>query len=97
MPPGLRGGPQTRDQRGAGLAASNAMTAYLTADYDALLAAGLTVTPVRGAPPTSGQPAEELPPENSWHGGDYGFTASNEMLFTPNFLLAPRALSEMNW
>ena len=27
----------------------------------------------------------------------YGFTASNEMLFTPNFLLAPRALSEMNW
>lgn len=26
----------------------------------------------------------------------YGFTASNEMLFTPNFLLAPRALSEMN-
>ena len=27
----------------------------------------------------------------------YGFTASNEMLFTPNFLLALRALSEMNW
>ena len=27
----------------------------------------------------------------------YGFTASSEMLFTPNFLLAPRALSEMNW
>jgi hypothetical protein len=26
-----------------------------------------------------------------------GFTATNEMLFTPNFLLAPRALSEMNW
>ena len=30
-------------------------------------------------------------------GRDYCFTASNEMLFTPNFLLAPRALSEMNW
>ena len=30
-------------------------------------------------------------------GRHYGFTASNEMLFTPNFLLAPRALSEMNW
>src|SRR6185295_7603034 len=26
-----------------------------------------------------------------------GLTASNEMLFTPNFLLAPFALSEMNW
>jgi hypothetical protein len=30
-------------------------------------------------------------------GGIYCFTANNEMLFTPNFLLAPRALSEMNW
>jgi hypothetical protein len=27
----------------------------------------------------------------------YDFIANNEMLFTPNFLLAPRALSEMNW
>jgi hypothetical protein len=26
-----------------------------------------------------------------------GFTASSDMLFTPNFLLAPWALSEMNW
>ena len=25
------------------------------------------------------------------------FTASNDTLFTPNFLLAPFALSEMNW
>jgi hypothetical protein len=29
-------------------------------------------------------------------GGAHGLTASKEMLFTPNFLLAPRALSEMN-
>ena len=37
-------------------------------------------------------------PQNSDAPGRYyGFTASNEMLFTPNFLLAPRALSEMNW
>ena len=62
-----------------------------------LLASALTIYPGERGAPTSGQPAEELPPENSWHGGDYGFTASNEMLFTPNFLLAPRALSEMNW
>ena len=28
-------------------------------------------------------------------GPHYGFTASNEMLFTPNFLLAPRALNRV--
>lgn len=26
-----------------------------------------------------------------------GFVANREMLFTPNFFAAPRALSEMNW
>ena len=38
-----------------------------------------------------------VPPDSAARGRHDSFIASNEMLFTPNFLLAPRALSEMNW
>lgn len=35
----------------------------------------------------------QRPPKQAIH---YGFKASNDTLFTPNFLLAPLAFSEMN-
>jgi hypothetical protein len=43
------------------------------------------------APHRSGRNQADRPTEES-----YGFTARSEMLFTPNFLLAPIALAERN-
>jgi hypothetical protein len=53
------------------------------------------VLPLRGVVPLVG--SGYAPPDSDARDRHDGFIASNEMLFTPNFLLAPRALSEMNW